>query len=37
VRECRAAGAFGVAVIGALWSAENPLRAARLMLAELED
>ena len=37
VRECRAAGAFGVAVIGAVWSAENPLRAARLMLAELED
>ena len=36
-RECRAAGAFGVAVIGAVWSAENPVRAARLLLSELEE
>jgi thiamine-phosphate diphosphorylase len=37
VRECRAAGAFGVAVIGAVWSAADPLEAANLLLSELEN
>ncbi len=36
VRACRAAGAHGVAVIRAVWSAADPLGATNLLLAELE-
>jgi thiamine-phosphate pyrophosphorylase len=32
-REVRAAGAHGVAVIGALWRARDPLRAAEELVA----
>lgn len=36
VGECRRAGAFGVAVIRAVWRAPDPLSAARELLAELQ-
>jgi thiamine-phosphate diphosphorylase len=37
VRQCRSAGAFGVAVIRAVWSADDPPQAANLLLSELEN
>jgi thiamine-phosphate pyrophosphorylase len=36
VRACVAAGAWGVAVIRAVWSAREPIVAAEALLAELE-